>query len=377
MKKVKVIANYLPQYHRIPENDRWWGRGFTDWTAVRNARPLYAGHQQPRVPLGRSYYSLDDVNAIRWQAELAKKYGVYGFGIYHYWFSSRLQLLQKPAELLLENKDIDIHFLFIWDNLTWKRTWSHLERGLDWAPDYDGKRRPSGDDGVLARLDYGSEEDWKKHYAYLSAFFRDPRYIREHNRPIFAIFQPRNDIRTLKKMAACWDELAKRDGFDGILMLSKDSVWPQRLEKKLRYAPFAPVSLPVFAEYKLRDFLAERRGQIHFFSYDECWRRILKEARAARPDAFLCGFVAYDDTPRRGRRGRIITGARPWKFERYMTQLLSISRQQHKEYVFLMAWNEWGEGAYLEPDEACRYGYLEALRRAVAAANTPVRRKGP
>ena len=116
--KVKVIANYLPQYHTIPENDKWWGKGFTDWIAVKATEPAYEGHNQPRVPLNENYYSLDCADSIRWQASLAREYGIYGFGIYHYWFSSNQQLLQKPAELLLQNKDIDINFMFIWDNLT-------------------------------------------------------------------------------------------------------------------------------------------------------------------------------------------------------------------------------------------------------------------
>ena len=107
--KVKVIANYLPQYHTIPENDKWWGKGFTDWIAVKATEPAYEGHNQPRVPLNENYYSLDCADSIRWQASLAREYGIYGFGIYHYWFSSNQQLLQKPAELLLQNKDIDIN----------------------------------------------------------------------------------------------------------------------------------------------------------------------------------------------------------------------------------------------------------------------------
>lgn len=394
--RVKIIANYLPQYHRIPENDRWWGEGFTDWTAVKGSLPLYQGHAQPKIPLGGRYYQLDRPEAVRWQASLAKKYGIYGFGIYHYWFSSSLQLLQKPAEILLENKDIDMHFLFIWDNLTWKRTWSRLRRGLDWAPSYDGtsgsieqgNREPGSgrthfysiegadtaektkDAGILARLDYGNETDWAKHYEYLSAFFKDDRYIKEKNRPVFCIFQPRNDIRTLKKMTACWNELAKQDGFDGILMVSKDSIWPQRLEKKMKYAPFAPSSLPVFAKYKLKEYLAKRQGRIDFYTYDACWQNLLREARKARGDTWLCGFVSYDDTPRRGTRAKVVTGGSPRKFEKYMTQLLKLSTIQHKEYVFLMAWNEWGEGAYLEPDEENHYEYLDALKRAVLKADS-------
>lgn len=368
MSKAKVIANYLPQYHRIPENDKWWGEGFTDWNAVMASVPLYEGHEQPKMPLNNNYYSLDNVEAIRWQANLAKKYGVYGFGIYHYWFSSDMQLLQKPAEIILENRDIDINFMFIWDNLTWKRTWSKLNRGLDWAPAYDKTPEEviGQDNGILAELIYGDENDWEKHYNYLLPFFRDERYIKLDNKPLFSVFQPRNDIETLQKMTDFWNKLAIRDGFAGIIFLSKDSVWPERLEKKMRYAPFAPTSKRVFIEYKIRDYIAKKRNRVGFYDYDYCWKNIIYEAKKANNDSYLCGFVSYDDTPRRGDKARIIRGATPAKFEKYMSQLLSIANNRKSEFVFLMAWNEWGEGAYLEPDENNEYKYLEALFNAIS-----------
>ena len=368
---IKVIANYLPQYHRIPENDKWWGDGFTDWVAVKMTKPSFKGHNQPREPLGNNYYSLDCVDSIRWQAKIAKEYGVYGFGIYHYWFSSEQQLLQKPAELLLENRDIDINFMFIWDNLTWKRTWSKLNRGLDWAPNFDetaGQQEPT-DSGILAELIYGTEVDWEKHYNYLRPFFKDCRYIKENNKPIFCIFQPRNDNETLQKMSKYWNKLARKDGFEGILFLSKDSVWPERLDAKMKYAPFAPTSWRVFLEYKIKEYLAKRKKCIGFYDYDKCWKNILNEAKRSKKDTYLCGFVRYDDSPRRGNKARIILNESPSKFEKYMTKLLNISKNQNKEFVFLMAWNEWGEGSYLEPDTIDGYAYLCALRRAINEVN--------
>ena len=369
--KVKVIANYLPQYHTIPENDKWWGKGFTDWIAVKATEPAYEGHNQPRVPLNENYYSLDCADSIRWQASLAREYGIYGFGIYHYWFSSNQQLLQKPAELLLQNKDIDINFMFIWDNLTWKRTWSKLSRGLDWAPNYvkSTEDLENVDSGILAKLVYGTEDDWKKHYNYLLPFFKDERYIKKDNRPVFSIFQPRNDIETLKKMTIYWNELAKKDGFDGIYFLSKDSVWPERLEGKMKYAPFAPTSWSIFMEYKIKEFFAKKRKRIGFYDYDKCWKNILTDAKKAPRDTYLCGFVRYDDSPRRGNKARIILNESPKKFGEYMKKLMTISKKQNKEFVFLMAWNEWGEGAYLEPDTVDGNSYLEILKKVIDEIN--------
>ena len=369
--KVKVIANYLPQYHTIPENDKWWGKGFTDWIAVKATEPAYEGHNQPRVPLNENYYSLDCADSIRWQASLAREYGIYGFGIYHYWFSSNQQLLQKPAELLLQNKDIDINFMFIWDNLTWKRTWSKLSRGLDWALNYDKSTEDleNIDSGILAELVYGTEDDWKKHYNYLLPFFKDERYIKKDNRPVFSIFQPRNDIETLKKMTIYWNELAKKDGFDGIYFLSKDSVWPERLEGKMKYAPFAPTSWSIFMEYKIKEFFAKKKKRIGFYDYDKCWKNILTDAKKAPRDTYLCGFVRYDDSPRRGNKARIILNESPEKFGEYMKKLMTISKKQNKEFVFLMAWNEWGEGAYLEPDTVDGNSYLEILKKVIDEIN--------
>ena len=162
--KVKIIANYLPQFHRTPENDEWWGEGYTEWTAVKAAKPLFAGHDQPRIPLNKNYYSLDEVAAIRWQCDLARSYDIYGFGIYHYWFSSEQKLLTKPSELLLCNGDININYMFIWDNSNWIRTWSNVKtNGNVWAPQFEGARDSKSDDGLLAELKYGGKSEWKKH----------------------------------------------------------------------------------------------------------------------------------------------------------------------------------------------------------------------
>lgn len=198
MNDVKVIAAYLPQYHEIPENSKWWGEGYTDWVAVKKSKPLYEGHNQPRVPYEQNYYDLSNPEAIRWQARLARKYGVFGFGIYHYWFSDEQQLLTKPAEIILENKDIDIGYCFIWDNNSWvNKTWKNVKFTNQWAPQFEGNEYSSG---VLAELKYGDEKSWKKHYDYLKGFFADSRYIKDNGKPIFGIFQPTNNRDVLLKM---------------------------------------------------------------------------------------------------------------------------------------------------------------------------------
>ena len=150
---IKVVAFYLPQFHTIPENDEWWGKGFTEWVNVKKAKPIFKGHRQPRVPLNDNYYDLSQTETIRWQADLANKYGVYGFCFYHYWFDGKL-LLEKPAELLLEHKDIPLRFCFSWANEPWARTW-------------DGKQHQ-----ILMPQSYGEKKDWQRHFDYLLPFLK-------------------------------------------------------------------------------------------------------------------------------------------------------------------------------------------------------------
>lgn len=369
MLHTKLIANYLPQFHVIPENSKWWGEGFTDWVGVKQAEPQFKGHCQPHVPLHKNYYSLDQVDTIHWQAELARKYGVYGFGIYHYWFSSEMQLLQKPAEILLSHPEIDIHFMFIWDNISWTRTWTRKGAVNDWAPQFDQQSVSPQDSGILAELRYGTELDWKKHFEYLLPFFRDDRYIKLDGKPMFAFFQPHNDFPLQKRMVDYWEKLAIEAGFPGIVCLSKDNARGNRFEYQLRYSPFSPNNFWGGIKNKICHLWTRKRNKIRFADYDAHWQSILSDAKSADAKTFLSGFVSFDDTPRRGKKARIIRGATPEKFEKYLTELLCISREQNKEYAFVTAWNEWGEGAYLEPDEQYGYAWLEAAKRAIENAN--------
>lgn len=363
-KNIKIIANYLPQYHEIPENNKWWGKGFTDWIAVKNATPLYEGHRQPRIPYNDFYYDLSEVKNIKWQADLAKKNGIYGFGIYHYWFSSDMQLLQKPAELILNNKDIDINFMFIWDNFSWKRTWSKLANGASYAPEFDDKNEEDKNgDGILAELKYGEQSEWKIHFEYLLQFFKDNRYIKIDNKPVFSFYQARNNFPVIEKMVDYWDSLARKAGFNGIMCLSKDILYPVKLERRMKYSPFQMTTPFLFLKYKLKSKMYLKKGTPGIWEYDEVWKDIIKEAKMSSKDTYLCGFVDYDDSPRRGKRARIVKGGNPQKFEYYMRELVNISLKQNKEFIFLMAWNEWGEGSYLEPDTEYKYGYLEAIKK--------------
>ena len=133
MKRPKIIAMYLPQYHSIQENDKFWGKGFTDWVTVKNAKPLFAGHRQPRIPLNNNYYDLSIEQNVIWQSKLARAHGIYGFGVYHYWFNNETNILTRPVEIIRDCNDVDINYFLAWDNANWKRSWSNVE-GYDWSP---------------------------------------------------------------------------------------------------------------------------------------------------------------------------------------------------------------------------------------------------
>lgn len=369
MKNVKIIANYLPQYHVIEENNKWWGDGFTDWVATKTAKPLFENHREPRIPLNNNYYSLDDVNAIRWQANLARKYGIYGFGIYHYWFSSNQNLLYKPVEILLNNKDIDINYMLIWDNSSWKRTWKKEKFANDWAPKFDNDLEKENNNGILAELIYGNEDEWKIHFEYLLKFFKDKRYIKIDNKPVFAFYQPNNDFETVKRMSNYWDKLAKDNGFNGIICAMRENYKKNHLEYKLRYSPLSPEYFINKIKYKIKDIIADKTGKIRFYNYDKCWKEILSNAKKSDEKTFLSGFVDFDDTPRRANKGRVMKGATPEKFGKYIEKLAKIAKEKNQEYLFVTAWNEWAEGAYLEPDTVNGYAYLEQLKIAIEKVN--------
>ena len=159
---MKIIPVYLPQYHTIPENDRWWGKGFTEWTNLKAAKPLFEGHYQPRIPLNNNYYDLSDIDTLKWQCRIAREHGIYGFAMYHYWFNGHL-LLEKPMEMLLAHPQIDINYCICWANHDWS----------------DGWKAKKGKAKTLITHDFNDEQDWVEHFNYMLKFFKDCRYERK------------------------------------------------------------------------------------------------------------------------------------------------------------------------------------------------------
>ena len=185
---MKTIAMYLPQFYRTPENDEWWGDGFTDWTAMSKAKPLFKGHKQPKFPLHNYQYDLLKKETLLWQEKLMKQYHVYGLCFYHYWFKNGRKVLEKPAENLLKWKDIEIPFCFSWANESWGRSWSNLANTNIWASNFETHKEHIGN-GILLEQDYGEKEEWIEHFNYLLPFFEDERWVkpdRDKNRYVSA-----------------------------------------------------------------------------------------------------------------------------------------------------------------------------------------------
>jgi hypothetical protein len=354
----KIIALYLPQYHEIPENNEWWGVGHTEWESCKKATPKFAGHYQPKVPLDNNYYDLSDQSAQVEQAALAKKYGVFGFCYYHYWFEGKL-LLQLPAENMLKNPLINIPFCFSWANHSWVN-----------KIDKNGKKE-------LITQTYGKEDDWIKHFNYLLSFFTDDRYIKINNKPVFIIYDTYT-ISCWESMRNIWIEMAKKAGFSGMYFVNtlkheRDIELSNKynFDAQFEYQPTFSVAKRnridfTWYYYYKRVFMKDIIGKPSYYSYDKIWSRALTLTPNNNITTYLGAFVDWDITARWGDKGLAYKGATPLKFKKYLKQQIQRSKTMvDSEFIFVTAWNEWSEGAYLEPDTKHEFSYLEAVQEAL------------
>ena len=378
---MKTIAFYLPQFHEIPENNEWWGEGFTEWHNMRKAEPLFAGHRQPRVPLGGDYYDLADHEVMKRQIALAREYGVYGFCFYHYWFNGRL-LLEKPLERLLEDKDTHFPFCISWANEHWTNAWA------------DGGSR------VLMEQRYGGPEQWREHFDYLLPFLQSEDYICIEGRPLLIIYRP-EIIPCLNDMLDYWQGLAEECGlpelafaYQHVSFKLSDNYDDSRFAHSIEYQPVHAESMSRQSTHRrLRaakrtisrllethlkvDLRSVGSGGLRRVSYEDTWEYILNTSPDS-PKALPGAFVDWDNSPRKGLRGTVYDGAAPERFRQYMTRQIRRARDEyHSDMIFLFAWNEWAEGGYLEPDQDFEYGYLDALRQALKDNNELPDRTSP
>jgi hypothetical protein len=359
----KIIAFHLPQFHRIPENDQWWGEGFTEWTNVRKARPLYRNHYQPRIPAGGRYYNLLDPEVQDWQAKLAGDHGIHGFCYYHYWFGGK-QLLEQPVAQLLARGKPGLPFCLAWANEPWTRAW-------------DG-----GDRQVLMPQTYGGPSEWRQHVQYLLKVFKDPRYIRVYDKPMLLIYRT-SGIRDLQPMLNVWNDEVRKEGIPGIHLVGMATAFEPdpRVHLFDAFADFEPMVtifrklpgrvrrperwLTRWAKLSWKLFGYANRTRISY-DYRAIWRSIA--VRTLPANHYPGAFVDWDNSPRRGRdQALVMRNFDENAFASGIKAQVNKARSTGAEFLFINAWNEWAEGTYLEPDERRGLFFLETIRRALLA----------
>ncbi len=374
--KARVIALYLPQFHPIPENNEWWGPGFTEWTNVVKARPLFRGHYQPRIPADLGFYDLRLPEVREQQAQLAREAGVEGFCYYHYWFGNGKQLLQRPFEEVLASGKPDFPFCLCWANHDWtNKTW---EKGKS-------LKRAS----VLMKMHY-SHEDYLRHFEYVLKAFRDHRYITVDGKPLFAVWEPRK-IPECRQFIDLWQQLARENGLPGIHFVgytqnssgrsTKDghiSLWnenqsAERYQEVLDLGFDAVMSTgqgraqaivggkwrKAFYFFANHTFLPVglrtdyAKVMSHYYVEEDKWENVYPTL-----------LPQWDRSPRAGKKTDPLLNSTPEKFKATIVKALNVIKDKQPEHqiLFLKSWNEWGEGNYVEPDERFGHGYLDALR---------------
>ena len=362
MKKIRFISIYLPQFHAIPENDMAWGKGFTEWTNVKKAKPLFWGHYQPHIPHNSiGYYDLGDPEVMIKQAELARSYGIHGFAFYHYWFNGK-RLLNLPIDNMIKTNKPDFPFFLIWANESWSRSWIGEEKE------------------IIVKQTY-SEPDNIRHANWLMEVFNDPRYIKINNRPVFVIYKPTYIPNVEKCIATLKTECLKNNLNEPYLIASNSHTGDTDLRELgfdaiLNFEPQLGV-LPYILEYTKTLFNLNNisftimYNKIKVYDYSKA-----KETMGNRDlpyPHFPCSFVNWDNSPRRGKDGILIKNGTPELFSKFL--LSSIEKFKKMEFskeenlVLINSWNEWAEGNYLEPDMKNGFKYLEALKSVVDQVN--------
>ncbi len=354
-RECRLIAFYLPQFHPIPENDLWWGKGFTEWTHVKKARPMYPGHSQPKLPGELGYYNLLEPEIRHKQAALAARYGIEAFCYWHYWFGNGKQLLEKPFNEVLRSGQPEFPFCLGWANHSWTQ----------------GEKDP---ENILINQTYPGIEDHIRHFHALEKAFHDKRYLRVDGKPLLFIFVP-DGIPRVEKFLACWNDLARKSGLPGIYFIAHLNRGNLRAEMFIGKGFDAATTNLSVTTLKLRNPVWVRacvKAGLHVptifpyrtFTSDPIFSTPLLHYQHAMI------FPNWDDTPRRRDRGFVLTGSTPEAFRRHVREVLATTTVQtpQRRLIFIRSWNEWAEGNYMEPDQ--RYGrrYLEVLQEEVRRA---------
>lgn len=379
--KARVIAYYLPQFHPIPENDKVWGKGFTEWTNVASAKPQFKGHYQPRIPADLGFYDLRLSEVREQQARMAKEAGIEGFCYWHYWFGNNKRLLERPFQEVLNSGKPDFPFCLAWANHDWTtKTWKN-----------------NGKPAMIAKQLYPGEEDYRQHFYTVLPAFKDHRYITVDGKPLFAIFDPYS-FKDIRNFIEVWRNLAKENGVKGIhfIAICNNTSTMKRLADGSikRVLPNTKSSAEVYKEMLSLGFdglnsFGKSRGEMlalgrirrtvrfllqkniswfpslkydyakvtkHFFSPEDRWDNVYPTI-----------MPQWDRTPRAGKHEGIYINSTPENFKKHIEEALEVIKEKPKEHkiLFLRSWNEWGEGNYVEPDLKYGHKFLGAIKASV------------
>lgn len=343
--RARAIAFYLPQFHPIPENDEWWGKGFTEWTNVASARRFYPGHYQPHVPAQLGFYDLRLPEVREEQAKLASAYGIEAFCYWHYWFGGQ-RLLERPFAEVLESGTPDFPFCVAWANESWTGIWHG-------APNR-----------VLMEQTYPGEDDFIAHFNALLPAFRDERYVRVDGRPLVYVYRPFNipDATTFLKL---WRRLAADAELPGLYFVAEATPVAGALDlgfDAYMHVPWADAIGRRPLLQKAYDRLLRQPRRVDYGRLTDALATL-----GDRANRLPCVVPNWDNTPRSGHRGVVVSGSRPERFATQVRDALAMleHRPAEERLLFVKSWNEWAEGNHLEPDQRDGLGYLEALRDAL------------
>ncbi len=366
IQKIRLIAFYLPQYHPIPENDAWWGVGFTEWTNVTKAKPLFPGHQQPKLPGELGYYDLRVPETRLAQADLAREHGIAGFCYWHYWFGNGRRLLERPFNEVLKSGQPDFPFCLGWANHTWSGIW-------DGCPDR-----------ILAEQTYPGKKDYKDHFDLVVKAFQDDRYLKVNGKPIFVVFLP-EQIPNPIEFTDYWRELVVQAGFPDMYFVG--------LSNNINWKP-QDWGFDAFSTHPPRDIINRTPKNIFYKIFYKIFKKDYKELirditsvpitydycdlmKYAVPDVlhksqFLpCVVPNWDNTPRSGKNGVVFQNSTPEKFKEHLKDAICTTEDKpsHERIIFIKSWNEWAEGNYLEPDFKFGRTYLEVIKEEILKNN--------
>jgi hypothetical protein len=353
----RLIAYYLPQYYPTPENDEFWGKGFTEWTNVTKAKPLFRNHRQPFLPSDLGFYDLRIPEVREQQAILAKEAGIYGFCYWHYWFGNGKKTLERPLKEVIASKKPDFPFCIAWANDTWSGRWHGL------------------DDKIIFKQEYLGKKDYTAFFYDSLPLFEDSRYMKIDNKPIFKIYMPMA-LPDLSLFLALWHGLAQKNGFDGMYFIgignkvclengydgyvSNGPVIPD----SARYTTKFESAYYLLNGHRLRDKI---RNFPHIgpqvFKYSAVVKAVLNEPLS--PNEFPLVLPNWDNTPRSARRGTVLQGSTPDQYGIYLRKALKLVEKKKKgeQLIFIKSWNEWAEGNILEPSIQWGKAYLSETRR--------------